>query len=270
MKLGISTYTFTWAIGVPGSMPEEPMTAVGLLEKAASLGVRVVQLCDNLPLDRLGPAEMDAFERRAGELGVDIEVGTRGIGPEHLRTYLGLAERLGSPIVRVVVDTADHKPSEDEVVSLVQEALPEFERAGVCLAIENHDRFPAKTLARIVERVGGSNIGICLDTVNSFGALEGPEAVVEALGPYVVNLHLKDFSIRRASHMMGFTVEGTPAGQGRLNVPWLLEKLKPTGRDFNAILELWTPPEGNIDATIGKEDRWAKESVEYLRTLIAE
>jgi len=146
--------------------------------------------------------------------------------------------------------------------------MPEFGRAGVCLAIENHDRFKAKTLAGIVERINSQYIGICLDTVNSFGALEGPEAVLGALGPLVVNLHVKDFTVFHANHMMGFTVEGRPAGQGHLNIPWLLGQLRGLGLDPNAILELWTPPEDSLSATIAKEHAWAVASVKYLRELI--
>jgi L-ribulose-5-phosphate 3-epimerase UlaE len=70
--------------------------------------------------------------------------------------------------------------------------------------------------------------------------------------------------------MMGFVVEGTPAGQGRLDVPWVLGRLREFGRECNAILELWTPPEADIDATIAKEQAWAEASVRYLRTLIRE
>ena len=268
MRLGVSSWTYTWAIGVPGHRPERPMDALGLLDRAAESGVHVVQVADNLPLDRLSSPELDAFEQRACELGTSIEVGTRGIGHDNLRTYLRLAERLESPILRVVIDSTDHHPDADEVVDIIKAVIPEFERAGVCLAIENHDRFKAKTLAGIVERIDSQYVGICLDTVNSFGALEGPEVVLEVLGPLVVNLHVKDFAIFRASHLMGFTVEGRPAGQGRLNVPWLLEELGGLGLDPNAILELWTPPEETLLATIAKEDAWAIASVEFLRTLI--
>jgi sugar phosphate isomerase/epimerase len=268
VQLGIGSWTYTWAIGVPGHPPEHPMNAIGLLDRAADLGVYVVQVADNLPLDQLPPSELDAFAERAAELNISIEVGTRGIKHDNLRTYLELAQRLGSPILRVVIDTADHHPDVDEVIDNLKAIIPEFERADVCLAIENHDRFKAKTLAGIVERIGSQHVGICLDTVNSFGALEGPEMVLEALGPLVVNLHVKDFAIFRAGHLMGFTVEGRPAGQGRLNIPWLLEELRGLGLDPNAILELWTPPEERLSATITKEDAWAVTSVEYLRTLI--
>ncbi len=268
MQLGISSFTYTWAVGVPGHPPERPLTAVELLDKAADLGLSLVQICDNLPLDRLSPADRDVFERHAADLGIGVEVGTRGIAVNHLRTYLHLAERLHSPILRTITDTADHRPSEDEVVETLKSAMPDFERAGICLALENHDRFKVQTLVRILERIGSDYAGICLDTANSFGALEGPDVVVAALGPWAVNVHVKDFAVQRASHKMGFSVEGRPAGKGQLDIAWLLQTLRAQGRDLNAILELWTPPDESLAATIAKEAAWATESVAHLRRLI--
>jgi len=270
MRLGIGSYAMAWSIGVPGHAPPRPMTAFDLLEAADELGAGVVQICDNLPLDRLSDEELDRLARQATERGIQIEVGTRGIRPEHLRRYLKLAVRLQSPILRVVVDTTDHHPSPDEIVATVDPMLHEFSDAGVCLAIENHDRFRARQFVEILQRLASPAAGICLDTVNSFGALEGPEVVVAALIPWAVNLHLKDFCIRRVDHQMGFLVEGRPAGQGQLNVPWLLEQLRAAGRDLNAILEQWPLPQATIEETIAKEKAWARQSINYLRTLIAD
>lgn len=270
MRLGISSYTYTWAVGVPGHPPSRPARAVDLLHRAVELGVGVVQIADNLPLDRLAARELDVLAERASELGIAIEVGTRGIDHRHLHTYLHLAERFRSPILRVVLDTADHQPSEDETVAALRGIVGEFERAGVCLAIENHDRFKVEALARIIDRIGSEAAGICLDVGNSFGALEGPEVVVETLGPLAVNLHLKDFVVRRVESRMGFTVEGRPAGQGQLDMPWVLQRLREMGRDPNAILELWTPPEERLSDTIAKETEWASASIRYLRRLIPE
>ena len=148
--------------------------------------------------------------------------------------------------------------------------MPEFRAAGVQLAIENHDRFPASVLAQLVEHLGPDQAGICLDTVNSFGALEGPEVVVDTLAPYTLNLHVKDFTIVRADSLMGFVINGCPAGTGRLNVPWLLDRLAAAGRDVNAIVELWTPFGPNLEATIAREREWADESVRRLRQFIPE
>jgi L-ribulose-5-phosphate 3-epimerase UlaE len=101
------------------------------------------------------------------------------------------------------------------------------------------------------------------------GAGEGVETVVDILAPYTVNLHVKDFHVQRVYHMMGFVVEGRPAGKGMLNTEWLLERLAPYKKCQSAILELWTPPEENIQATIEKENRWAEESIRYLKHIIS-
>ena len=196
---------------------------------------------------------------------IELEIGTRGIQPELLRQYMALASSVGSPIVRTLIDTADHHPSPDEVVATLRTIIPDYESAAITLAIENHDRFRVRTLAQIIERIGSDHVGVCLDTVNSFGALEGPEVVVDVLGPLCVNLHVKDFRVRRVDHLMGFVVEGTPAGQGMLDIPWLLDSLNKHQHDPNVILELWPPPEPDLAATIAKEERWVSESIAYLR-----
>lgn len=264
MRLGLSSYAYTWSIGVPGHPPAHPMTGGQLLETAARLQVPVVQIADNIPLHRLPAAEIDALAELAVRLSLQVEVGTRGIGPDHLQRYLALARRFGSPILRVVIDSPEEQYSPEAATDLLRSSARAFRDAGVVLAIENHDRLPAAVLARMVCDLGTDWVGVCLDTVNSLGALEGPGVVVETLGPLIVNLHLKDFAIFRPPHMMGFTVEGRPAGRGQLDVPWLLETLAAHGRDFSAIVELWTPPEPALEQTIRKEHRWAEESLQYL------
>jgi 3-oxoisoapionate decarboxylase len=268
MRLGIGSYTYTWAIGVPGAPPPQPLTASGLLARAVDLGIRVVQYCDNLPLTSLAPPELDALVDTARERGIALETGTRGLQTDDLLAQLALARRLGAPFVRVVVDGPDDHPTPDETVARLAPLLVRFADAGVRLAIENHDRFSTTTLVEIVERLGPEQVGICLDTVNSFAALEGPDLVVERLAPYALNLHVKDFTIRRMNGQMGFNVEGMPAGEGRLQVPWLLQRLAEARRDVNAILELWTPRAPSLEETIAREAAWTRTSIAYLRRLI--
>jgi sugar phosphate isomerase/epimerase len=265
MKLGIGSYAYYWATGAPGYPPASPLTAHDLIDKAAALGVGLVQLDDNLPLHTFSSSEVEALAAHARDRSIELEIGTRGIHPELLRKYMALASSVRSPIVRTLIDTADHHPSPDEVVATLQTIIPDYESAAITLAIENHDRFRVRALAQIIERIGSDYVGVCLDTVNSFGALEGPEVVVEVLGPLCVNLHVKDFRVRRVDHLMGFEVEGTPAGQGMLDIPWLLDSLTKHQHDPNVILELWPPPEPDLAATIAKEDRWVRESIAYLR-----
>jgi sugar phosphate isomerase/epimerase len=157
----------------------------------------------------------------------------------------------------------------DDVVAVVREALPRLREAGVRLAIENQGRLLAEELREIVKQTDEAQVGICLDPVNSMGAGEAIREVARVLAPYTLNLHIKDFTVRRVSHMMGFVVEGTPAGQGMLDVRWLLEEVRSHGRCESAILELWTPPESDPEKTIAKEARWAEDSLRYLKPLFA-
>jgi 3-oxoisoapionate decarboxylase len=269
MRLGVSSYTFVWAAGVPGyEVPVHPLTPEELLNKAVALGVHVVQIGDNIPLGHLPGVQADRLRMRAEQLKIEIELGTRGIHPDHLRSYLCLARRLNSRLLRVVTDNRDDRPSAAEVADALRLVVVEFERAAVQIAIENHDRFTSGTLREIVDTVGSKQVGICFDTANSFGCLEGPEAVLECLAPLVISLHVKDFWVRRLPHKFGFIVEGRPAGQGHLDIPRLLEKLKQAGRDPNAIVEQWPPPEATLEKSIRKEEQWAISGIQYLRQFI--
>ena len=119
----------------------------------------------------------------------------------------------------------------------------------------------------MIESAGSGRIGVCLDTANSLGAGEGLDTVLREVGPLTVNLHIKDFQITRVPHLMGFTVEGRPAGSGQLDVPRLLTEFASFHRCETAVLELWTPPEAELERTIAKEESWAAQSLAYLKPL---
>jgi sugar phosphate isomerase/epimerase len=265
MQIGLGSYACAWSIGVPGYEVLNPMDVFAFVQLAHELGFSLVQIADNLPLQALTEAEQMRLLEQLKTLNLTVEVGTRGIQKEHLKTYLEIAKTFDSRILRVVVDGKNHHPTPDEVIRLVADVLEDFERADIILAIENHDRFSAKTLADIIKTLSSKHVGICLDTVNSFGSLEGSEVVIDTLAPYTVNLHIKDFDIRRKKHNMGFTIFGTPAGQGRLNIPQLISQLGSYGKCKTGVLELWPSPEASIEATVLKEQDWLRQSADYLR-----
>ena len=266
MQLGLSSYSYTWAFGVPGSQPESPMGAADLLQEAHRYGLPVVQIADNCPLHVLSPSELGELRRRADDLGVRIEVGMRGLIAESVASYLDIARRLGSDILRVVIDAAGYEPEVDEVVRTIRALVPQLKAHGIRLAIENHDRFLSDEFARMVNETDRHWVGICLDSVNSMGAGEGVREVVNTLAPLTINLHLKEFTVRRVDHKMGFVVEGKPAGQGLLNIPSLVAQVASHGRCRSAILELWTPPAPRLADTIRKEAEWVAASVAFLKT----
>ena len=267
MILGLSSYTYGWAIGVPGHEPASPMNEQDLLDRAHRYGVKLLQVCDNLPLLHLPPERLACFAERAVREGVRVELGSRRLNVEHVAETTALALRVGAKLIRFVIDGPDFHPGAEQVVEALREVLPLPD--GLTLGIENHDRFPARTLRSILEDVGSNQIGICLDTANSLGAGEGLATVVAELAPLTVNLHIKDFHIARLPHLMGFTVEGRPAGKGMLDVRWLLDQIAPFNRCESAVLELWTPPEQDLERTVAKEEAWAAQSLAFLKPLFA-
>ena len=167
--------------------------------------------------------------------------------------------------MRTILHTSKGSPTVDEAVTLLKNVIPYYEAAETVLAIENHERHTADELIEIVESVNSPVLGICLDTVNSFGALEPPSDVISKLAPYALNVHFKDFKIERVKSQMGFSVVGCPAGEGQLDINLLKNELKKYNKNPNVILELWTPFEQTVEKTIRKENRWAELSLTYLK-----
>jgi sugar phosphate isomerase/epimerase len=265
MKIGISSWAYPWAVGVPGSEPLNPMTPEQLLGRAKELDVEVVQIADNMPLDSLGDEELERLLYTATQLGLELEVGTCGFAPEHLKTYLEIARKLGSAFLRVVVDSPGHQPDNDEIMSTLRQVLPIAEQYGIDLLIENHDRLTADGLRSILGAAGSERIGIVLDTINSLGTFETVEHVLNVLAPWVRNVHVKDVTISRLGHKMGFLVEGAPAGSGDLNLDLLFNSIAQLEQDVNLILEQWPSPAESIDESIRREADWATASVSYLK-----
>jgi sugar phosphate isomerase/epimerase len=268
MKLGIGTYAYMWSIGFPGATPEHPMTALDLLAKARELGVRVVQIGPNLPLDRLSEAERETVLARAHEWQIELEIGTRGLETEHLRRYIALTTQMGATLLRTIPEVAGSTiPPLPEIADYLRAIIPDLAAARVRLAMEN-GKIPAEDLDRLLVSLASPWLGITLDTVNSLALPEGTEHVAQTLARHTMCLHLKEFVVQRVWHMMGFTVEGRPTGKGQLNIPWLLETLRAAGVSPNAILELWPPEQKTLQETIALEQAWAVESISYLRQYI--
>jgi sugar phosphate isomerase/epimerase len=280
MKLGVNSYTFMWAIGFQGAnpaypdkaaRPANPLTPLGLLEKAYQLGLHLVQTGPNLAVfDQLTEKELDTFLRTAQEWKIELELGTRGLDYEHLVQKVALAKRMGAKLIRTLPEIGGKYATDARLIpAAVQAILPVLEREGVKLAIEN-GRIPGADFRAALDEINHPQVGVVLDMVNSLAVPEGWKEVTRLLAPHTMCVHYKDFTIRRAWHMMGFLCEGTPAGKGMVETRWLLEELKVSPYDYNVIIELWPPEQETLEKTIALEQAWANESVPYLRKFIQE
>lgn len=266
MKIGIGSYAFRWAIGTEDFVPPNPLTTFDLLEKAAALDAEVVQICDNLPVASLPDKTLIDLAERAAELNLDLEVGIKGSRPEHLRHNLGVAERLGARLLRVVLAEAGWKPSFDELVTIFKTLLPELHAKDITIAIENHFYLRPVELAHLVKILDGPKVGVCLDPLNSITMLVSPVETIATLARFAVSAHVKNAVVTRPK--TGFYIGGCPLDKGLVDIPGMLNALRAAGRSPNLLVECWMDQLADQAATLRQEEEWTRQGVAYLRQLL--
>ncbi len=266
MVLGISSYTYTWSVGVPGFEHVGMLDSIDLIKKASYLGVSLVQICDNIKLENYSEEQLNSVKAFADFKNIALEVGTRGTEVNHLLGFLDICKILGAKTLRTIIHSPLQPVTLKEAEDNFKRVIKKFEEEDITIVIENHDKHKVDELISITQSVKSESLKICIDTVNSLGALESPAFVIDKLSPYVGNIHIKDFEIERVGHQMGFSIVGTPAGYGMLDCSKVIKLA--IEKDVNLILELWTPYMDNIGETIEKEENWAKQSIEYIKQVI--
>ena len=116
----------------------------------------------------------------------------------NIRSAIEDSRRIGAKTCRVfggsklegwTVDAA-HK----QVVESFQKLMPQAEKEGVCLVIENHGGFPATAdeVVAVIKGVNSPCFASLLDTGNFLSAGDDPLAAAKTLMPYVRHVHVKD------------------------------------------------------------------------------
>ena len=273
MRLGISSYTFPWAVGVPGhAQPRRRMTAVDLVNEASRMGAATLQFGDNLPLHELPAAELDDLRAASRRLGIAIEVGTYGVSQDVLLNYLRCAQHLDAKLVRTLLPRRAGANDLGDVVAALAAVLPAYELAGVVLAVENYELYSAAQFAEMLRRLPSASLGMCVDTANNLGRGESLAELITAFGGRIACLHMKDVRTSRLSTRMGFVVEGCPAGQGIVDLTEAMRSLKAAGvsmAELSVILEQWPPAQADIEQTLRLEREWAHASFEHMQRVAA-
>lgn len=260
--IGLSTYAFFWQ---HSDRAPQSLDLPAMVRRTREFDADVFQICDYQPILRYSDAQLQDLKLLAKDLGIALELGTKGISPDHLGTFLRLAEALGVKVVRSMVNTPDHRPSLSEANALLKKALPAYEAAGVKIALETYEQLSSRDLVSLVESVGSSSLGICLDPANSVAALENPIDVINRCAPYVVNLHVKDFAFTRRGGWVGFTLEGTELGAGLLDYDHLMKTVNPESRGINRVIEHWLTWQGTFEETQRMENLWNANNLAYMR-----
>ncbi len=260
--IGLGTYAFFWQ---HSSRVPQPLSLIGAFERTRELDVDLFQICDYAPLLTMSHAELAAAATEARNLGLTIELGTKGIEPAHLTSFLRLAEIFEAKLIRSMLYAPDHRPGLDEAERILTGIMPSFDAAGVTLALETYEQVSTTDLVGLIERVDSDRLGICLDPANVVAGLELPKDAVERCAPLTRNVHVKDFAFARQDGWVGFTYSGAPMGEGLHDYRHLLDAVQPEARGVNEIVEHWLPWQGDPETTVEAEIAWTTTTLDYLR-----
>ncbi|WP_426185327.1 sugar phosphate isomerase/epimerase family protein [Microbacterium sp. TWP3-1-2b2] len=263
--IGLGTYAYFWR---HSDRVPQPMSLIGAFEDTRAQGVDLFQICDYAPLESMSDSELRDAAGAARDLGLTIELGTKGIVTEHLGRFLELAQIFDAHLVRSMLYGADSRPSLAEAESWLRHALPAYEAAGVTLALETYEQLATADLIGVIERVGSENLGICLDPANVVARLESPRICVEQTAALTKNVHVKDFAFARQPGWVGFTYSGTKMGTGLHDYDHLLATVRPRERGINEIVEHWLPWQDDAATTIRTEREWTRATLEHLRSTL--
>ena len=112
-------------------------------------------------------------------------------------------------------------------------AEPVVRKHRLKLAIENHKDLTMEEHIALLRQIGSEWVGSLVDTGNSMALLEESHAVVEALAPFAMSVHLKDMAVQADAD--GFLLSEVPLGTGLLDLPRIVTTLlrKNPGVVFN-------------------------------------
>jgi L-ribulose-5-phosphate 3-epimerase len=218
VRLAVSTYSY-WHFRPPRYPVEK------VIEDAARLGFDGVEILHR-QMDEESPAYVNRLKQAAFRNGLALpmlSIHQDFISPQkeerdeavaHTKRCIQLAERLGIPSIRLNSGRWNTIPSFDDLMKVkgdeppikgytdedafrwciegIQACLPEAERAGVLLALENHWGLTTKAenLLRIYKAVASPWLGINLDTGNFPGE---PYPEIEKLAPHAAIVQAKTY-----------------------------------------------------------------------------
>ncbi|CAH0140047.1 sugar phosphate isomerase/epimerase [Microbacterium sp. Bi128] len=261
--IGLGTYAFFWQ---HSDQVPEPLSLVGAFEATAEMGVELFQICDYAPLESMDDAALADAAASARDLGLTIELGTRGVDRDRLARTLDLAGVFDARLVRSMLYSPESRPTRAQAEQWLRAALPAYEASGVDLALETYEQVSTADLVGLVARIDSERLGICLDPANVVARLELPRDCVEQAAAHVTSIHVKDFAFTRQPGWVGFTYGGAPMGDGLHDYPHLLETVKPRENGINEIVEHWLSWQGDAETTVRTEREWTRRTVEYLRS----
>lgn len=186
-------------------------------------GIEIMTGMANCPPGDIGSEEIGHIEKvmaHAKKLGISVlsfatyndfaytkDENWRQMNIAYIKKWLPLAGQAGVPNIRMLtgyyIDGADRKHLETLTENGIRECIPFAEKAGVNMAIENHNTIfmSAEDILALIDRLGSKRLTVCPDPSNwcrKFFDADCPEAdresvykQLELVAPRATQSHLK-------------------------------------------------------------------------------
>ena len=246
MRLNFTVYgsQFTY-----GWLPEGSrlIGAADFLAEARRRGFRGVELSHRM-LEGLDDDALHRLRTDAERDGMELIVSAFGTEPEFLLAQLRIARAIGAATVRTVVGGADYGGDRrafaggkwgtfmETVRDRFAHVMPEAERLGVTLAVENHQDVNSEDLLFLCDHFASERFGVVLDAANPLAVAEHPIDFARAVMPYIKYVHLKDYLIYWSAE--GYRLVRCPIGAGSVPLAEIIALVEQHGRGYSASLEV--------------------------------
>jgi sugar phosphate isomerase/epimerase len=263
---------------------ERTISLMKLMDLAVEWGLDGLHVT-NVDLESLEPANLAKVKAAAETHGLYLEYNVSFNAPSDPRVNSTVkdallnARAMGADLVKFSLDIERPHPlygscfHPDVMRQLAdrydtfKSNLPLMEELGLSISIENHCDTYADEVIYLVRELNHPRVGACLDTINSLVVLEGPEACVEKMAPYVNCCHLCDNKI--VVDPDGTHSIGTAIGQGDIDCVKVIRTLREKSSLNRITFEVeYEIGDDSLEVAREKEIQACKESIEYLRTVL--
>jgi sugar phosphate isomerase/epimerase len=196
-------------------------------------------------LPDLTPATIDRLRDTLKDYGLGLVVDTGVVDRPTLEQILPLAARAGAHIVRATLSTilegarttipGGWEAHLADIRQRILSVVPALEANNLVLALENHQDATSTELVELCQACGPM-IGVTLDVANPWAVAEDILEFTSRVGPYIRNVHLKDYRIYPSPS--GYRLVRCALGDGAVPFPELLSLLADIAPDAPQHIEL--------------------------------
>ncbi len=272
MLIGLNTYSHHLAFGRHGDLrPSRPMDLFAFLDRVSEYGLQGFHI-DPAHLRQADDEHLDVLREESSERGLFVEYGINGVDAVSIKKGVQICRRLGSPILRTsfgfsrFAETTDLARELEHAERSIRSCVRMLEDTDVRLALENRGDVRSDELVALVETLGSTHVGICLDVGNSLRVLEDVLDAAERMIPFAVAVQFKDYTVTDTATGCKFT--GVPLGMGVLPLEELFRIVEEQGVADRLILEIPTDPVRGERSSLEREESAIRESIEFCRSVL--